>query len=62
MYCEKQQSKATTYQQAGIRICSLEFQQLVDDKLVASCQQTCFKFFLSTHSEKRECFDASCGF
>ena len=38
----------TCYQQADIRMRSPGLRQLVDDKSVASCQQTCCKLFVKT--------------
>ena len=42
------------YQQADIRMRSHGLRQLVDDKSVASCQQTCCKLILKT------CYPQAC--
>ena len=44
----------TCYQQADIRMRSHDLRQLVDDKSVASCQQTCCKLIVKT------CYPQAC--
>ena len=50
-----QKLQQTCYEQADIRMRLHRLRQLVDDKSVASCQQTCFKLIIKTRYPRACC-------